>query len=142
MKNLIRLLIYTVILHLNAAAYAQSESSIVVVANIDEENVTLSKRQVRNLFMGGHIGRDLTVVELSHANKTRLHFDIKIVGLTQARIQSYWAQMRFSGRKKPPKQLESEQEIISFLQNNVGSVTYLPSTTELPKGLKILYTSE
>ncbi len=140
MKKL--LIILNTIIFCACANLAYANNSIVVVANINQTNLTLSKQEVRNLFMGGSVGYDLTAIDLPQSNEIRILFNTKVVGLTEARIQSYWAQMRFSGRKKAPKQLDDTATVISFLQRNRGAVAYLPANEPIPTELTVVYTSE
>lgn len=115
-----------------------SQASVKVVANIDED-IELSKQQVRNLFLGGKLDSNLVAVELPPSNETRIMFNTKVIGLTEARIQSYWAQMRFSGRKKPPQQFNSQASAITFVLNNKRAVAYIPIDAPVPDGLKVIY---
>lgn len=117
---------------------SSSSASIIVVANIQEDSLELSQQEIRNLFMGGQ-SHSLTAVTLPPKNQVRVLFNTKVIGLTESRIQSYWAQMRFSGRKKPPQELPSEEKLINYLLTNINSVSYLSSNTPIPKGLKVIY---
>jgi len=136
MKNLFFSLIISIVIGFPAAA----DTSIVVVANTDNKKIQLNRQQVRNLFMGGALPYDLEAIALPPDNQTRVLFNTKVVGLTESRIQSYWAQMRFTGRKTAPKELNSERVILDYLKNNEGAVGYLPESLSLPKELTIIYT--
>jgi hypothetical protein len=113
--------------------------AIVVVANTQDKSIHLSRQQVRNLFMGGSIPYDFKAIALPPENQTRVLFNTKVVGLTESRIQSYWAQMRFTGRKVAPKEIENESLVLEYLKNNEMSVGYLPSNTDIPSELTILF---
>ncbi|MEM5497666.1 hypothetical protein WNY77_09705 [Paraglaciecola mesophila] len=136
MKNLFFSLIISIVIGFPAAA----NTSIVVVANTDNKKIQLNRQQVRNLFMGGALPYDLEAIALPPDNQTRVLFNTKVVGLTESRIQSYWAQMRFTGRKTAPKELNSERVILDYLKSNEGAVGYLPESLSLPKELTIIYT--
>ena len=115
---------------------------IIVVANIQQTDLSLSKQQIRSLFMGSSLGYGLKVVTLPPSSLVRVAFNTKIIGLTEDRIQSYWAQMRFSGRKTRPAELDSEQQLIEFLTNNPGTVAYLSASTKIPPQLTVIYRSD
>lgn len=121
------------------SSHAEGENSIIVVANTQDTSITLSRQEIRNLFMGGVLSYDLRAIALPPENQTRVLFNTKVVGLTESRIQSYWAQMRFTGRKTPPTELTSEALIIEYLQGNPGTVAYLPAEAEIPSGLTVLF---
>ncbi|MDU0353508.1 hypothetical protein RS130_05820 [Paraglaciecola aquimarina] len=120
---------------------ATGADGIVVVANIKNKTMQLTRQEVRNLFMGGAIPYQLKAIALPANNRTRVFFNTKVVGLTESRVQSYWAQMRFTGRKKPPKEIKSEKLLLGYLIDNEGAVGYLPASTPLPASLSVLYTS-
>ncbi|WP_158972516.1 hypothetical protein [Paraglaciecola sp. L3A3] len=118
---------------------ASANNSILVVANTAITNIELNRQEVRNLFMGSSLSYGLSAIALPPNNHTRILFNTKIVGLTESRIQAYWAQMKFTGRKKAPKELADEQLVLDYLENNQGAVGYLPSYIKIPNGLTILY---
>lgn len=119
------------------SAYA---SELIVVASIQDNELSLTKQQVKSLFMGSSVGYDLKVATLPPNHLARVAFNTKVIGLTEARIQSYWAQMRFSGRKTEPVKFNSEAELINYLSANKGVVTYLPATTKLPDNVRVIFT--
>jgi hypothetical protein len=115
---------------------------LIVVANTAQTDIVLKKRQVRDIFMGNDSQFRLKPVALAPNSDIRYVFNTKIVGLTESRIQSYWAQMRFSGRKKAPQEFESVESLLIFLQNNKDTVTYVPADTVIPDDLTVIYKSE
>ncbi|ABG42606.1 conserved hypothetical protein [Paraglaciecola sp. T6c] len=118
----------------------KAAEAIIVVANTSDKSLQLNRLQVRNLFMGGALPYDLDAIALPPENQTRVLFNTKVVGLTESRIQSYWAQMRFTGRKKAPREFSNEQSMLEYLINNAGAVGYLPEGISVPNELTVLYT--
>ena len=114
-------------------------TGIIVVANTEHTDISVGKRQVRDIFMQSNSQLGLKPVTLTPNNEARFVFNTKVVGLTESRIQSYWAQMRFGGKKRPPQEFESVEAMLNFVQNNKNTVTYLPASVEVPKGLTIIY---
>lgn len=115
---------------------AQSQSVFVIV-NVNN-SVNLSKQQIRNVFMGSASNLGLDPVNLPPGELSRTLFNLKVVGLTEARIESYWAQMRFSGRMKPPIMMESEEEVLAFVSQNPDGIAYISSIDNLPATVKVL----
>lgn len=93
------------------------------------------------LFTVGIQAGEIAAV-LAPNSEARFVFNTKIVGLTESRIQSYWAQMRFSGRKKAPLEFDSVESLLIYVQNNKDTITYLPADTAIPEGLTIIYKSD
>jgi hypothetical protein len=132
-------LLFVVLIGLAVPCCATSSESIVVVANTQDPSIRLTRQEIRNLFMGNVLSYDLKAVTLPPENQIRVLFNTKVVGLTESRIQSYWAQMRFSGRKKQPKELTSETLVIKYLQANPGTVSYVSADADIPDGLTVLF---
>jgi len=127
----------------SSVVIAESKTqNVKVVANISPPPFTLGKQEIRNLFMGGSSKFKLYPVTLTGDNDARMVFNTKVIGLTEARIQSYWVQMRFSGRLKEPVALASESEVLEHLKNNKGAIAYVSSDIEIPDTLHVLYESE
>ncbi len=107
------------------------------------EPVQLNRQQIRQAYLGKpiSIGKDLfcTPVSLEQGNSLRKQFNAQVIGLTEARLQSYWAHMRFSGRKKPPQEVATTQQLFSYLNTKQGSIGYVAAGTELPSGIVRIY---
>lgn len=138
MKTIFKTLLLSLFLTVQPSSASEQAHTLVIVANTDNEFINLTRRDVRNLFMGGVLKHDLQAVILPPDSQARILFNTKVVGLTEARIQSYWAQMRFSGRKKQPKQISTESQMIEYLKNNKGAIAYLPASSSIPKELTVL----
>ena len=140
MKSLLVLfLIFNIALLSSPSANA---ADIIVVANIDKKALDINKRQLRDLFMGSGSNLNLTPFALRPKAHARTVFNTKVIGLTESRIQSYWAQMRFSGRKKPPLEFSSEEAIIERLLSTKNSIAYLSADTAVPDGLVVVFRTE
>ena len=126
---------------LAVAAQVQAEG-VLIVANTDDRELKLTRSEVRNLFMGEASDLALNAIALPPDNLTRVLFNTRVIGLTESRIQAYWAQMRFSGRKQPPREFENEAEALQYVLANEGAVGYFSQDTPLPEGLVILYRSD
>ena len=122
------------------AAFASER--IIIVTHADNTGLRLSREQIRNLFMGASVGRDLQPVALPPGNRTRSLFNIKIVGLSDSRVQSYWAQMKFTGRRPPPQVVNSEKAMIQHLLDTPDSIGYLTADADLPEDLIIIYATD
>ena len=115
---------------------------VLVVANVEDRDLTLTQREVRSLFMGRGNNPALKAIFLAPDNLTRVLFNTRVMGLAESRIRAYWAQMRFSGRKRPPREFEDEAEALRYVLANEGAVGYFSQDTPLPEGLVVLYRSD
>ena len=139
MHKLKRPLLLAVLLTFVAEAQA---AGVLIVANTVERDLKLTRIEVRNLFMGEASDLALNAIALPPDNLTRVLFNTKVGGLTESRIQAYWAQMRFSGRKQPPREFENEAAALQYVLANEGAVGYFSQDMPLPEGLVILYRTD
>ena len=142
MKSSLLPILFTGLLSLFSMPPAVASDGILVVANTTQPHTDLSREQVRNLFMGASVGYQLYPVALPPQNRTRSLFNAKVIGMAESRIQSYWAQMKFTGRLTPPDEVSNEEEMLKYLNENEGSIGYLTTGTEIPEGLTILFRTE
>ncbi len=115
-----------------------SSKQLLVVTNVKEIG-ELNKSQLRQVYLEGGIKIPVKPLGFKAGNKYRSIFNIKIIGLTEARIKSYWAQMKFTGRASPPKEFSNVEELLDYLANNSGYIAYIPSDTKLPDGLHVVH---
>lgn len=120
---------------------AQAPTHVLVITHESSEIDIVSKSQLRNMFMGSISIPNITPIALVPGELARSVFNVRIVGLTESRIQAYWAQMRFSGRQQRPVEASSPQEAILMIQSTPNTITYVPEGTELPEDVKIIYRS-
>ena len=142
LHKLKRPLLLAILLTGAAPVQTQTEERVLVVANVADRDLQLSQREVRSLFMGRGNNPALNVIFLSPDNLTRILFNTRVMGLAESRIQAYWAQMRFSGRKRPPREFEDEAAALRYVLANEGAVGYFSQDTPLPEGLVVLYSSD
>lgn len=129
------------LLSFNASNSLAQEHDIMVVANIGNTSVKLNKVDIRNLFMGNASDVMLEPVSLPPETLARAVFNTKVIGLTESRIQSYWSQMRFSGRSRPPKELPTVDELITYVANHKDTVAFVPADAEIPSHLTVIYST-
>ena len=119
-------------------AKANPSTQLKIVANTLDKDLVLSKQQLRYIYMGGAISRQYSAVNFPVSSPLRVNFNTRVVGLTESRIQAYWAQMRFTGRNKPPIEFDTPTEVVEYLLKEENAVAYLPSDLPIPEELTVL----
>ena len=101
----------TVMLSLSASA-----EQLVVVGKRGGIVSQLAKRDVIDIYMGRKRRLDngvyVTPVDMDSDSGLRELFYQKLIRKTVAEINSYWAQLVFTGRAVPPRQADSVAEVI------------------------------
>ncbi|WP_048689829.1 hypothetical protein [Catenovulum maritimum] len=117
-------------------------SADILVVTHKDSKLELTRQQIKHLYLGAKIADGETIVKpisLPSGDMTRTIFHTRIVGLSESRIQSYWAQMRFSGQRKPPVELSDMQQIKLLVTEKKGYIAYLPSGSLNQTAYKVLY---
>lgn len=135
-------LLLTLLLFVPLSSWAQQDEHIIVITQSDTELQNVSKIMLRNLYMGNLGLGEITPIALAPGELARSIFNVRVVGLTESRIQAYWAQMRFSGRKQRPVEALNAEEAILMVQSTDNTVAYLPAGTPLPENVKVIFDSQ
>lgn len=102
----------------------------------------LSRSEVINIYMGRQKklgGSDTALpLDLGGINPTKKAFYMQLLDKQLPEINSYWARLMFSGLGSPPRQLDSVEDIIQTIRNNIGAIGYLPYT-EITDDLRVVY---
>lgn len=120
-------------------SYAKPQPSILVIANAASHLPALTHHEVRQIYMGGTLSRKYQAVALKVGNPTRILFNTKVIGLTESRIQSYWAQLLFTGRSHPPLELSSVKELLNYVTTTNNAIGYVPAQVGLPHNIIVVY---
>lgn len=136
MRRLSRLcFVFCILLLVKVPALA--EQSLLVITNV--KNIEkLDKKQIKQIFLsGGRMG--LVPINYPAGDSLRRVFNSNIMGLTEARLQSYWAQMKFTGRAKPPREVPNPQALFSQIDSDIRFIAYIPAVDEIPEGITVIY---
>ncbi|WP_221799343.1 hypothetical protein [Oceanobacter mangrovi] len=122
-----------------ASGLSRAEPALLVIGHpLDQKPLQLNQEQIRNLFMGIPVARGLKPAGLTADNELHFLFNNEVIGLAEARIQSYWAQMKFTGRKSPPAEFSSEQQLLDYIRQTPGAIGYVSADIPLPQPVQIL----
>jgi len=124
--------------HLVEAREEKNNSKILVIKNSQNATKKITKSQLRNIFLGRNTLMFEPVIP-PQETLSRIIFNMKIIGLNESRIQSFYAQMRFSGRARPPKEIATTKKLLEYVANTTNAISYVPSNSELPHNVEIIY---
>lgn len=105
------------------------------------DSKTMKKNSVLNVFKGRldswNNGLTVIVVLPSQKNENSTEVAKIIYGTTVKGMQKFWLSLVFQGRSKPPVFLDSDEEIIRFVQKNPGSIGLINKKSDSPENLQI-----
>jgi len=113
------------LLHINAQSYK-------VIVNSSNTITSLSKADVSAYLLKKKTkwenGTKVQPVDLTKKSSVRANFSKEVVKKSVPQVQAYWQQAVFAGKGTPPRELQSDSEIINFVKNNPGAIGYVSSS--------------
>ena len=100
----------------------------------------LDNQIIRKLYTGRATevnGLPVTVVNAPSGSPTREHFTMSYLNQPDETYEAYWTVRRFIGKGVPPRELDSSEAVIEFVQKNQGAIGYIEAA-ELKPGLNVL----
>jgi ABC-type phosphate transport system substrate-binding protein len=144
MKARLNLLIILLFFLSNFAA-AQGEINNVQIVGNNIGTVTLKKNTLINVFRGRVTTwgnkKTVTVVLPSQKNGSAVLVAEVIYNTTLKGMQKFWLSLVFQGRANPPIFLDTDEEIIRYVQTNPGSIGVISKVENYPKNLLIEITN-
>lgn len=116
-------------------------ADIAIVASKDSPIDKLNAHEVADIFLAKSRyltdGKRVTPLELRKSSY-RATFYRDIAGKTLPQVNSYWTTLIFTGKGKPPRIVDSLEQVIELLNSNPYAISYLP-LGEINETLKVLY---
>tara|TARA_R110001592_G_scaffold177066_1_gene417194 strand:- start:857 stop:1285 length:429 start_codon:yes stop_codon:yes gene_type:complete len=104
-------------------------ADIVLVANRDSGIERLSQSDVVNIYLGRYrrlaTGSTAAPLDLSENTGSKATFYRQLVDKNLAEINAYWSRLVFSGKTRPPQQVENAQEALKVLAENPNALAYM-----------------
>lgn len=105
-------------------------AEMVVVVAKSSVVTNLTEREVRRIFLSKmsrlNNGERIQPFELSN-QEYKAEFYHKVTGKTLHQLNSYWTALIFTGKGKPPRNLDDTQALLTEVVANPAAITYMPS---------------
>jgi ABC-type phosphate transport system substrate-binding protein len=121
---------------------AKAGEQVVVITNHTTAVDSLSRVELKNLYLGAPLSADLTPIMLPKSSLSRTVFTTHVIGLSESRLQSFLAQMRFSGRQLPLVEMDEVAQVVDFIRETPNAVAYIPASVQLDASIKVLYSTQ
>ena len=106
---------------------------------------SLTEAEVSAMFMkrmrSWPDGSDVAPVDQRAGSRVRESFSEEIHGKSVRYVIRYWHRLIFSGRGIPPRELESDAEVLAFVAANRGAIGYVNAGAALPDDVQVLTVS-
>ncbi|OFI36151.1 hypothetical protein BFC17_09385 [Alteromonas lipolytica] len=128
-----------------SAGVVASEAAIAIVVAQNSTIESISKRELIDVFMGRfdvlESGQKVQPVDYVNGSALRANFYRALVGKSERQINAYWSRLIFSGRAKPPAQVDSISESVEFILTNNTALSYIP-VSNVSEEMKIVLVLE
>lgn len=106
-------------------------AGVAVIVN-PSNPINLSHAELAKLYLGKtksfSNGDKCTPVSLSDNNPLSQTFRSSILNKSASQLKAYWSKRIFTGKGRPPKQLESVTSIKQFVANDTSAIAYIDET--------------
>lgn len=137
-----RLLIVLMTLVLTTFSWSAKAEIVVVVAK-SSSIANLTEREIRRIFLSKSRrlnGNRVQPFELSNAD-FKAQFYEKVAGKNLRQLNSYWTTLIFTGKGKPPKNVDKAEALLNALSDNPSAIAYMP-VEYLDDRLKVVHRVE
>jgi ABC-type phosphate transport system substrate-binding protein len=114
------------LLSLLFASYSMAELVVVVHPSNGD---ALSAKQVQRIFLGKEkkfpSGSETVAINQSVDSNQRQSFDQDILGRSSSQVSAYWSKLVFTGKGVPPKEVNSDAEVIELVSQNPSVIGYI-----------------
>ena len=112
------------------ASAALSEPVVIIHPN---NASALDTKVIVKIFLGKEKkfsdGSETIPVNQNPGSQTRQDFDKNILGRSTTQVVANWSKLVFTGKGIPPKELESDAEVINLVSTNPSVIGYVDRTS-------------
>lgn len=123
------ILILCAVLFTGVTAHA---GGLVLIVNKSVYVSSMSLAELQNVFLGKTVlwpdGKKIKVCMLK-AGDTHDKFLNDVLGMSNVQFDTYWKQVIFTGKGRPPQTVDTEEEMVNYVTATEGAVGYIDSGT-------------
>ena len=137
MKQILMILLLSIVWVSPTLTYAE----VWVIVNQYNQVDAMEKSEVTGLYLGRYLSfRDGSAAHPLDQDKDGSVYEAfyqRLTGKSAAYINAYWAQILFTGRAKPPKEILTEAELIKAVRQDRNAIGYVNAGASL-QGVKVV----
>ena len=116
-------------------------ADIAVITNPGVKEIGLSKDKIADIYMGKiktySNGTRVQPVDQAANSPIRDRFYKAIVGMSDSEVNRYWSKLKFTGKGKPPKNVNGDEAVKNWVASNPGAIGYIDGKY-LDKSVKVV----
>jgi ABC-type phosphate transport system substrate-binding protein len=107
-------------------------ADMLIIAHQDVPETTVTTKDLQEIFLGKRVQwKDNTAIHPVTVKDQELHsaFLKQYVNKSLAKWNAHWKRMVFTGNGTPPKQFDTQQELLEYVATTVGAIGYVDADT-------------
>ncbi|SNT24753.1 hypothetical protein SAMN05421770_10669 [Granulicella rosea] len=119
---------------------ARGRAQILIIANPQLKVETISRSEIRDIFTGVSTSlKDHPVVKPALLKSGPAQTDLLTlyVGVSESEFRANWMKTLFSGKRLLPQSLDSEADMVEYVEQHPNAIGYIRSSTP-HKGVTVL----
>ena len=108
---------------------ACAHADVIAVVSSNSPITTLSRNQVADIFLGKTSrlpdGTPVVPLDQVEGSSPRNEFYTAMTGKSAAQMKAYWSKIIFTGRGRPPREVDSNGEVKKSLAANPNAIGYI-----------------
>ena len=115
---------------------------VVVIVNESSPIASADEAEVKRLYLGKTkevSGTKVKPVNQSKAGAASAEFNQKVVGKSDSQLRAYWSKQVFTGKGKPPPEVDSDAEMLEKVASDPDAVGYVSAGSDT-SGAKVVLT--
>lgn len=118
-----------------------ANAGVAVITHPGVKEIGLSKSKLAKIYLGKlknySNGRRIKAVDLPKSSKAHKKFYKSVVKKSDSAMNRHWSKLKFTGKGKPPKKLDTARDVIKWVANNEGAIGYIDGKY-LNKSVKVV----
>jgi ABC-type phosphate transport system substrate-binding protein len=122
---------------LSTAAHVLAGRELVVIVHKSSPATTLSSDEVKNYYLKkqGAWSDGSKVRPVQQSGDVRDGFVKRTLGMSTTDFERYWLQLKYSAAESPPKQVETDDDVIRFVGAMKGAIGFVDAASLDPGAL-------
>jgi ABC-type phosphate transport system substrate-binding protein len=120
-------------------------ADVFVVTGAKNSSITLSKNQISDVFLGKVTslpdGSNATPIDQSESSPLRNEFYSKVSNKSTNQAKAHWAQLYFTGRGTPPREVSSSSDVKKIVNSTPGAIGYIEESA-VDSSVKIIFIAQ
>lgn len=141
MKKLFKLFSLSLVISSLYLVAPIANAGVAVITHPGVKEIGLSKVKLAQIYLGKlksySNGQSIKMVDLPKGSSSRKKFYSKVIKKSNSEMSRYWSKLKYTGKGKPPKKLDSAREVIQWVANNEGAIGYVDGKY-LNKSVKVV----